>query len=437
MKKIHPPHRMAARLPRVHRSLLSIIMVLFIFALSACKGSGSIGNIPASAALKAPVIPSFTATPSVITPGQSSQLAWTVNNTVSLTLNGIATTGSGTTISPGATTTYTLVATNSMGSDTASVTVTVGSPTVAYGNMKAADLGAGANLNGAIPFPMSNAWNTDISTAPVDTISAALISSIGLGTGLHPDFGSGLYSGAPIGIPYVVVSDSQPAVTILFVSYANESDPGPYPVPINAPIEGQQADSSAFGGDRHVLVINREANLLYELANAYPQSDGSWQASCGAVFHLDSDNVRPNGQPGWTSADAAGLPIFPGLVRYEEAASGVIRHALRFTVSATRRAYVPPATHWASSNTSPNLPPMGMRVRLKASFAIPAGFSTESKAILQALKTYGMFVADNGSNWYITGAPDPRWDNDKLMSELGSVEGSNFEVLRMDGLVAP
>jgi hypothetical protein len=437
MKRIHPPHLLTARLPRVFRSFISVTMIIHIFALSACKEGGSTGNIPASAALKAPVILSFTATPSVITQGQSSQLAWNVNNAVSLTVNGIATAGNGTNISPGATTTYTLVATNSMGSAAASVTVTVGSPTVSYGIMKGADLGVGANLNSAIPFPVSNAWNTDISTAPLDTNSTALISSIGLGTGLHPEFGSGLYKGAPIGIPYVVVSNSQPAVNIVFVSYVDESDPGPYPVPINTPIEGQQANGSAFGGDRHVLVINRDTNLLYELANAYPQSDGSWQASCGSVFHLDSDDVRPNGQPGWTSADAAGLPIFPGLVRYEEAASGVIRHALRFTVSTTRRAYVPPATHWASSNMSPDLPPMGMRVRLKASFAIPAGFSTESKAILQALKTYGMFVADNGSNWYITGAPDPRWDNDKLVSELGSVKGSNFEVLRMDGLVAP
>jgi hypothetical protein len=427
---------MVAMLPKFHKSFPRIIMAFIICALSACN-SGSTENIPTSTALTAPIISSFTASPSVITPGQSSQLAWIVNNAVSLVLNGIATTGSGTNINPETTTTYILVATNSMGSTAASVTVIVGSLTVAYGDMKAADLGAGANLNGAIPFPMSNAWNTDISTAAVDTNSGALIGSIGLGTGLHPEFGSGLYSGAPIGIPYVVVTDSQPAVSVLFISYADESDPGPYPVPINAPIEGQQADGSIFGGDRHVLVINRDTNLLYELANAYPQSDGTWQASCGAVFHLDSDNVRPTAQPGWTSADAAGLPIFPGLVRYEEAASGVIRHALRFTVSTTRRAYVPPATHWASSNTSLNLPPMGMRVRLKSSFVIPNGFSTESKAILQALKTYGMFVADNGSNWYITGAPDPRWDNDKLVSELGSVNGSNFEVLRMDGLVTP
>jgi hypothetical protein len=275
----------------------------------------------------------------------------------------------------------------------------------------------------------------DIFSAPVDTNSSALISSIGLSAALHPDFGSGLYAGAPIGIPYVVVTSSQPSVTIQFVAYGDESDPGPYPVPISAPIEGQQADGSVFGGDRHVLVIDRDANRLYELANAYSQSNGAWQASCGAIFHLDSNTVRPSGQPGWTSADAAGLPIFPGLVRYEEAASGAIRHALRFTVSSTRRAYVSPATHWASSNTSPNLPPMGMRVRLKSTYVIPTNFSSESKAILQALKTYGMFVADNGSNWFISGTPDPRWDNDALVSELGSVKGSNFEVVRMDRLV--
>jgi hypothetical protein len=428
---------MVAMPPRVHISLFPKILFLFILVLSACKGSGSNGNSPTSAALTAPVISAFTASPSVVTPGLSTQLAWTVNNAVSLALDGIATTGSGTNISPATTTTYTLVATNSAGSASASVTVTVGSPAVAYGNMKAADIGAGANLNGAIPFPANNAWNTDISAAPVDTNSAAIISAIGLGTGLHPEFGSGLYSGAPIGIPYVVVAGSQPMAAILFVSYADESDPGPYPVPMNAPIEGQQADGSAFGGDRHVLVIDRDSNLLYELANAYPQGNGTWQASCGAVFHLDSNNVRPNGHPGWTSADAAGLPIFPGLVRYEEAVSGVILHALRFTVKTTRQAYLPPATHWASSNTNPNLPPMGMRVRLKSNFTIPSGFSTESKAILQALKTYGMFVADNGGDWYITGAPDDRWNNDKLVSELGSVKGSNFEVVRMDGIVTP
>ena len=307
----------------------------------------------------------------------------------------------------------------------------------AYANLAAANLGAGASLHGAIPFPASNAWNTDISGAAVDSNSDALIASIGLTRGLHPDFGAGLYDGAPIGIPYVVVSGSQPKVAITFTDYGDESDPGPYPVPADAPIEGALASGAPFGGDRNVLVIDRDANRLYEMGNSYPQAGGSWKASGGAVFHLDSNTVRPGGRPGWTSADAAGLPIFPGLVRYDEASTGAIRHALRFTVSSTRRAYVPPATHWASSNTSANLPPMGMRVRLKAGYVIPASFSTETRAILQAMKTYGMLVADNGSNWYVSGAPDARWNNDKLVSELGSVKGASFEVVRMDGLVTP
>ena len=290
-----------------------------------------------------------------------------------------------------------------------------------YGSLATAELGIGARLNGAIPFPADNAWNRDISGAPVDANSANLIASIGLSTGLHPDFG------VPFGIPYVVVAGSQTRVPIRFTAYGDESDPGPYPIPSNAPIEG--------GGDRHVLVIDRDNNKLYELFGAVAQSDGSWDAACGAVFVLDSNTVRPLAQPGWTSADAAGLPMFPGLVRYEEASAGLIAHALRFTVQSSRRAYVPPATHWASASTSANLPPMGMRVRLKSSFVIPGSFSTESKAVLQALKRHGMIVADNGSDWYITGAPDPRWNSSKLNSELGSVKGTDFEVVRMDGLV--
>jgi hypothetical protein len=303
--------------------------------------------------------------------------------------------------------------------------------------LQQASLGIGASLNGAIPFPADNAWNTNIANAPVDPNSNALIASIGLNTGLHPDFGSGLYGGSPIGIPYVVVSSGQALVPVNFVAYADESDPGPYPIPSNAPIEGQLANGGTFGGDRHVLVVDRDTNRLYETYNSYPNSDGSWTADNGAVFHLDSDNVRPNAQPGWTSADAAGLPIFPGLARYDEVANGVIAHALRFTVQQSREAYVPPANHWASNNTSNNLPPMGMRVRLKASYVIPSNFSAASQVILQALKTYGMFVADNGSNWYISGAPDSRWNNDALVGELGSVQGSNFEVVQMNGIVTP
>lgn len=305
-----------------------------------------------------------------------------------------------------------------------------------YGTMAGASLGVGANLNGAVSFPATNAWNTNISKSAVDPNSSAIIASIGVGGGLFPDFGSGTWDGAPIGIPYVVVPGNQAKAAIAFTAYGSESDPGPYPVPPNAPIEGARSDGSG-GSDRHVIVIDRDHNRLYELFVAYKKSSSSWYAQSGAVFHLDSNTVRPTAKPGWTSADAAGLPIFPGLIRYDEASRGVIPHALRFTVARSRRAYVPPATHWASSNTSANLPPMGMRVRLKASYQIPSSFSTESKAILQALKTYGMFVADNGSNWFLSGAPDSRWNNDRLKRELGSVKGANFEVVRMTGLKVP
>ena len=304
-------------------------------------------------------------------------------------------------------------------------------PDMQYASLAAASLGVGASLNGAIPFPASNPWNTDISAAPVDPNSANLIASIGLTTRLHADFGSGTYNGGPIGIPYIVVDNSQAGSAINFTAYGSESDPGPYPIPTTAPIEG----GAGSNGDRHVLVINRDTNRLYELFVAFPQASNRWNADAGALFHIDSNIVRPGGQPGWTSADAAGLPIFPGLVRYDEAAAGAIRHALRFTVQRSRRAYVPPATHFASSSTSVDLPPMGMRVRLKSSYVIPSSFSFEVKAILRAMKTYGMFVADNGSNWFVSGAPDGRWDNDALRSQLGSVEGSDFEVIRMDGLV--
>jgi len=305
---------------------------------------------------------------------------------------------------------------------------------VRYGDLSGAALGVGATLNGAVPFPADNPWNTDIRNAPVDPNSDALIASIGLTRGLHPDFGAGLYEGAPIGIPYVVVPGSQLKVSTRWTAYGDESDPGPYPVPRNAPIEGGP-DSS---GDRHVLVIDRDNDRLYELGAAYPEADGSWSAHCGAIFHLDSNTVRPGGQPGWTSADAAGLPIFPGLARYDEArlGPGGIRHALRFTAAVTRHAYVPPATHWASDNRSADVPPMGMRVRLKASYVIPAHFSAETRALLTAMQTYGLILADNGSNWFISGAPDDRWDNDALVSELRQVTGGQFEVVRMDGLVS-
>ncbi|HKR00071.1 MAG TPA: hypothetical protein VJT09_05330 [Pyrinomonadaceae bacterium] len=289
------------------------------------------------------------------------------------------------------------------------------------------DLGAGASLHGKRVFPSDNPWNQDISGLPVDPNSSNLIASMGLSTGLHPDFGT-VWAGAPNGIPYIVVSGTQPKVAITFTAYGSESDPGPYPVPSDAPIEGGPGST----GDRHVIVIDRDNWKLYELFSAYPVNGGaSWRAAGSAVFDLNSNALRP---AGWTSADAAGLPIFPGLVRYDEVfEQGEITHALRFTAQTTRKAYVYPARHFASDNTSPNLPPMGMRVRLKASFDI-SRFSPSMQVILTALKKYGMILADNGSNWYISGAPDPRWDDDEL-NTLKGVKGSDFEVVQMGTIV--
>jgi hypothetical protein len=283
-------------------------------------------------------------------------------------------------------------------------------------------LGIGASLEGRRPFPDDNPWNTPVDAAPLDPNSAVLIAAIGSGTALHPDFGAN-WNGGPFGIPYIVVAGSTAGVAVAF-DYADESDPGPYPIPANAPIEG----GAASGGDRHVLVIDRDHWMLYELYAAYPVAGGArWTAGSGAIFDLASDALRP---AGWTSADAAGLPIFPGLVRYDEVVEqGVIRHALRFTVSRSRRGYISPARHFASSDTSSSRPPMGMRVRLKAGFDI-SGYPPSARVILQALKTYGMIVADNGSDWYLSGAPDARWSDDEL-NTLKTVHGGDFEVVRM------
>ena len=278
-----------------------------------------------------------------------------------------------------------------------------------------------ASVAGQQVFPPDNPWNTDISQFPVDPHSDILIASIGLATGLHPDFGT-VYNGAPNGIPYVVVPGTQPLVPVTFTEYADQSDPGPYPIPPDAPVEGGLYSN----GDRHVLVIDHDHGKLYEMYHAYPNTDGSWDAGSGAVFDLDANTLRPEG---WTSADAAGLPIFPGLVRYDEVVlQGAVTHAFRFTVQHTRQAYVYPARHYASNSTDPALPPMGMRVRLKASVDI-SGFTAHLRVILRAMQTYGMFVADNGSNWYISGAPDPRWNDDELVSGLRRIHGSDFEVV--------
>ena len=288
-----------------------------------------------------------------------------------------------------------------------------------------AGAGASPSIAGCAVFPDDNIWNTPVAGLPVDANSQSYITTIGASKGLHPDFGSGLYDGGPIGIPYTTVSGSQPKVSVVF-DYADESDPGPYPIPIDAPIEG----GSQSTGDRHVLVVDTGNCILYELYSAYPQSDGSWQAGSGAIFDLRSNALRPST---WTSADAAGLPILPGLVRYDEVAAGEIKHAVRFTAPQTRNAFIWPARHRASSLTGQQYPPMGQRFRLKADFNI-SGFSRDTQVILTALKKYGMILADNGSSWYISGAPDPRWNND-VLHELSGVTGSAFEAVDESSLM--
>jgi hypothetical protein len=263
-------------------------------------------------------------------------------------------------------------------------------------------------------FPSDNPWNRDVSALPVDTKSGSYltgIAALGGNQNLHADFGgAGAY-----GIPYITVPGTQAPVPVDFTLYGDESDPGPYPIPLDAPVEG--------GSDAHVIAVDRDHCKLYELFASSPGAS-RWSAASGAVFDLTSNALRPDG---WTSADAAGLPIFPGLVRYDEVASGHIDHALRFTVSRTQRAYLHPATHWASSSTDASLPPMGLRLRLKASFDV-SGYTGQARVVLNALKKYGMIVADNGSNWFITGAADTRW-NDVELDQLKVVPGSAFEVV--------
>jgi hypothetical protein len=279
-------------------------------------------------------------------------------------------------------------------------------------------LGQGANLNGFVPFATDNPWNQDISTAPVDANSASIINFIGSTIGLHPDFGTG-----GNGIPYVVVNGTQPVVGVNFTAYGDESDPGMMPIPGNAPIEG----GSNSTGDRHVLVLDNANCFLYEMGRSFPNTDGSWNADVAAIWDLLGNEQRPWT---WTSVDAAGLPIFPGLVRYDEVAAGQIKHALRFTLQHSRQAMVPPASHWAANSSNSLAAPMGMRLRLKANYDI-SGFSAKNQVILSALKKYGMIMADNGSSMYITGAPDDRWDDSDLHN-LGQVQASAFEVVQMN-----
>lgn len=283
-------------------------------------------------------------------------------------------------------------------------------------------LGAGASLHGFRAFPDNSSWNKDISAAPVDLNSSGIINFIGGTVGLHADFGSGQYNGSYMGIPYLIVGPQQPMVDVNYMAYGDESDPGPMPIPVNANIEGYPNPGT---GDRHVLVLDSANCFLYELYSSYPQTS-SWNADSGAVWDLLATEQRPYQ---WTSADAAGLPVFPGLIRYDEVASGQIRHAIRFTLARSRAAFTPPASHWAANSTDPNAPPMGMRLRLRANFDV-SGYSPTNQVILNAMKMYGLILADNGSSMYISGAPDDRWDNNDL-HQLGNVHASDFEVVQM------
>ena len=277
-------------------------------------------------------------------------------------------------------------------------------------------------------FPRSSHWNQRVDKLPLHPRSSAIVRSIGAGDNMHADFGSGRYEGAPIGIPFTTVPRGQKRVPVSF-EYADESDRGRYPIPARVPIEGGRGSD----GDRHAIVVDRSRCRLYELFAAYPVDGGRrWRAGSGAVWNLRSNKLRPRG---WTSADAAGLPILPGLARWDEVKRGRINHALRFTAERTRRAFIYPARHFASSLTDPDLPAMGQRLRLKRGFDT-SRFPRQTRIVLAALKRYGMILADNGSPWYVSGAPNRGWDNDDLHS-LHRVPGSAFEVVDTSKLPRP
>src|SRR5213595_1105511 len=301
--------------------------------------------------------------------------------------------------------------------------VSCGAAFAQSGTCSGMSLGAGASLNGFIPFPASSLWNTDISAAPVDPNSANIINFIGSTVTLHPDFGAGTFHNQSLGIPYQVVAGTQAKVNVTLGAFFDESDPGPMPIPSNALIEGYPKPGN---GDRHVLTLDRRGCWLYELYHASQSRKGAWSADSSAIWDMTINEQRPYT---WTSADAAGLPIFVGLARYDEVAAGAINHALRYTVPTTQRAFVAPASHWASTVTNPSAPPMGTRLRLKATFDI-SGFPADDQVILTALKRYGMILADNGSAVFISGVPDDRWNNTDL-NMLKTITASNFEVVQM------
>ena len=284
------------------------------------------------------------------------------------------------------------------------------------------------SLNGFIPFPSTGVWNTDISSAPVDANSANYINFIGATVTLHPDFGAGTFHSQTLGIPYQVVAGTQAKVTVTLGAFADESDPGPEPIPANALIEGYPKPGN---GDRHVLVLEKDGCWLYELYNA-TLKNGKWSADSADVWDMTINEQRPYT---WTSADAAGLSVFVGLARYDEVAAGAINHALRFTVPTSQKAFVLPATHWASTTTNPNAPPMGLRLRLKASFDI-SGYPADDQVILTTMKKYGLILADNGSAIFVSGAPDNRWNNTNL-NLLKQITTSNFDVVQTGTIYTP
>jgi hypothetical protein len=296
------------------------------------------------------------------------------------------------------------------------------------GSCSGMTVGQLTSLNGFVPFPSTSLWNTDISSAPVDPNSANYINFIGSTVALHPDFGAGTFQNQTIGIPYQVVGRTRAKVSVTLGAFADESDPGPEPIPHSALIEGYPKPGS---GDRHVLVLEKDGCWLYELYKAKLNS-GKWRADATAIWDMTINEQRPYT---WTSADAAGLPVFVGLARYDEVAAGAINHALRFTVPTSQKAFVLPATHWASTTTDPNAPPMGLRLRLKASFDI-SSYPGDDQVILTALKKYGLILADNGSAIFISGAPDNRWNNTDL-DLLKQITASSFEVVQTGTIFTP
>ena len=285
------------------------------------------------------------------------------------------------------------------------------------------NLGPNGPLQGFRPFPATDPWNTPIDRSPVDPNSALILRAIltrNPRANVHPDFSTGIS-----GIPYSVVGKETRAAPLSAIEYPDESDKGAYPIPANAPVEGGPSSDS----DRHVLVLDRDGGKLYELYRAFPDGRGGWKAGSAAIYDLHTNTKRPDF---WTSADAAGLPVFPGLARYDEVAQGEIRHALRFTLQKTRRAFVPPATHYASRFKEADLAPMGMRVRLKKSVSL-TGLSPQALVLARCIQTYGLMLADNGGDFFVSGAPNPKWDDDQL-NQLKRFTPLDFEVVKMGKL---